>query len=84
MECILISQPKLVLPKLSNADDKTLSVVLLSLLLLLPFSKFFIVYIFTKHYFEHLPVIKRDDLCNLNEYLVLEMGIGGEKCFFSC
>ena len=36
------------------------------------------------YYKEHLPVIKRDDLCNLNECLVLEIRIGGEKCFFSC
>ena len=34
------------------------------------------------HYKEHLPVIKRDDLCNLNECLVLEIRIGGEKRFF--
>ena len=34
------------------------------------------------YYKEHLPVIKRDDLCNLNECLVLEIRIGGEKCFF--
>ena len=33
---------------------------------------------------KHLPVIKRDDLRNLNECLVLEIIIGGEKCFFSC
>ena len=36
------------------------------------------------YYKEHLPVIKRDDLCNLNECLGLEIRIGGEKCFFSC
>ena len=34
------------------------------------------------YYKEHLPVIKRDDLCNLNECLVLEIRIGGEKCLF--
>ena len=34
------------------------------------------------YYKEHLPVIKRDELCNLNECLVLEIRIGGEKCFF--
>ena len=33
---------------------------------------------------KHLPDIKRDDLRNLNECLVLEIIIGGEKCFFSC
>ena len=32
------------------------------------------------YYKEHLPVIKRDELCNLNECLVLEIRIGGEKC----
>ena len=36
------------------------------------------------YYKEHLPVIKRDDLCNLNECLGLEIRIGVEKCFFSC
>ena len=36
------------------------------------------------YYKEILPVIERDDLCNLNECLVLEIRIGGEKCFFSC
>ena len=36
------------------------------------------------YYKEHLPVIKIDDLCNLNGCLVLEIRIGGEKCFFSC
>ena len=51
MECILMSQLKLVLPKLSNTDNETLSVVIVSLLLLLSLSKFFIVYIFSKHYF---------------------------------
>ena len=51
MECILMSQLKLVLLKLSNTNDETLSVVTVSLLSLLSLSKFFIVYIFTKHYF---------------------------------
>ena len=51
IECILMSQLKLVLLKLSNTDDETLSVVIVSLLLLLSLSKFFIVYIFIKHYF---------------------------------
>ena len=36
------------------------------------------------YYKEHLPDIKRDDLYNLNVCLVLEIRIGGEKCFFSC
>ena len=35
------------------------------------------------YYKEHLPVIKRHELCNLNRCLVLEIRIGGEKCFFS-
>ena len=34
------------------------------------------------YYVEHLLVIKRDNLCNLNECLVLEIRIGGEKCLF--
>ena len=37
------------------------------------------------YYKEHLPVIKRDDLCNLSECLVLEVRIAGQKVFFfSC
>ena len=36
------------------------------------------------YYKEHLPVIKRDELCNLNECLVLEIRIGGEKFFLLC
>ena len=51
MEYILVSQLKLVLLKLGNSDDEVLTVVIVSLLLLLSLSKFFIVYIFTKHYF---------------------------------
>ena len=51
MKCILVSQLKLVLLKLSNTDDETLTVVIVSFLLLLFLSKFFIVYIFTKAYF---------------------------------
>ena len=51
MEYILVSQLKLVLLKLSNTDDETLTVVIVSLLLLLSLSKFFIVYSFVKHYF---------------------------------
>ena len=34
------------------------------------------------YYKKHPPVIKRDDLYNLNECLVLEIRIGEEKCFF--
>ena len=54
MEYILVSQLKLVLLKLSNTHDETLTIVIISLLLLLYLSKFFIVYIFTKHYFQQI------------------------------
>ena len=36
------------------------------------------------YYKEHLPVIKRDDLCNLKVHLALEIRIEGEKCLFPC
>ena len=51
MEYILVSQLKLILLRLSNSDDKILTVVIISLLLLLYLTKCFIVYFFTKHYF---------------------------------
>ena len=50
MEYLLVSQLKLILLKLSNSDDENLTVIITSLLLLY-LRKFFIVYIFTKHYF---------------------------------
>ena len=34
------------------------------------------------YYKEHLPVIKRDDLCNLNECLVLEKELEEKNAFF--
>ena len=36
------------------------------------------------YYKEHLPIIKRDDLCTLKEWLVTEIIVGKEKLFFSC
>ena len=33
---------------------------------------------------DHLPIIKRNDLCQLHECLVTEMRIGKKKCFFTC
>ena len=50
--------------KLSNTDDETLTVVIVSLLLLLSLSKFFIVYIFAKHYFVNY-LLFRYLLCQL-------------------
>ena len=51
MEYILVSQLKLVLLKISNSDDETVTVLIVSFFLLLILSKSFIVYIFTKHCF---------------------------------
>ena len=34
------------------------------------------------HCKEHLPIIKRDDLCTLEECLVMEIRLGKEKFFF--
>ena len=36
------------------------------------------------YYKDHLPIIKRNDLCQLHECLVTELRIGKEKCFFTC
>ena len=36
------------------------------------------------YYKDHLPIIKRNDLCQLHECLVTEMRIGKKKCFFTC
>ena len=33
---------------------------------------------------EHLPIIKRDDLCTLKECLVMEIRVDQKKFFFSC
>ena len=33
---------------------------------------------------DHLPIIKRNDLCQLHECLVTELRIGEKKCFFTC
>ena len=33
---------------------------------------------------EHLPILKRDDLCTLPEDLVTEIRMGKKKCFFRC
>ena len=35
------------------------------------------------YYKEHLPIIKRNDLCQLHECLVTELRIGKKKCFFT-
>ena len=39
------------------------------------------VFIYYKH---HLPIINRNDLCQLHEFLVTELRIGKKKCFFTC
>ena len=57
MEYILVSQLKFVLLRLGNSDDEILTVAIDSLLLLLYLSKFFIVCIFTKHYFVSYVVL---------------------------
>ena len=36
------------------------------------------------YYMGHLPIIKRNDLCQLHDYLVTELRIGKNKCFFTC
>ena len=36
------------------------------------------------YYKEHLPIIKRDDLCTLKECLVTEIRVHKKKFFFSC
>ena len=33
---------------------------------------------------EHLPILRRDDLCNSPECLVTEIRMGKKKCFFTC
>ena len=38
----------------------------------------------SSYYKDHLPVIKRNDLCQLHECLVTELRIGKKKCFFTC
>ena len=32
---------------------------------------------------EYLPILRRDDLCNLSECLVTEIRMGKKKCFFT-
>ena len=39
---------------------------------------------FCVYYKDHLPIIKRKYLCQLNECLVTELRIGKKKCFFTC
>ena len=34
------------------------------------------------NYKEHIPLIKRDDICTLDNCLVFEIYSQGEKCFF--
>ena len=36
------------------------------------------------YYKEHIPLIKRDDLCTLNNCLVTEIRSQNEKCFLTC
>ena len=33
---------------------------------------------------EHLPILKRSDLCNLQDCVVTEIRMGKKKCFFTC
>ena len=36
------------------------------------------------YYKEHVPLIKRDDICTLDNCLVTEIRLQGEKCFLTC
>ena len=36
------------------------------------------------YYKDLLPIIKRNDLCQLHEYLITELRIGKKKCLFTC
>ena len=36
------------------------------------------------YYKDHLPIVNRNDLCQLHEGLVTELRIGQKKCFFTC
>ena len=36
------------------------------------------------YYKDHLPIVKRNDLCQLYECLVTMSRIGKKKCFFAC
>ena len=36
------------------------------------------------YYKDHLPIIKRNDLCQLHDCLVTKLRIGKKKCFFTC
>ena len=36
------------------------------------------------YYKEHIPLIKRDDICTLDNCLVTEIRLKGEKCFLTC
>ena len=36
------------------------------------------------YYKEHIPLVRRDDLCTLSNCLVTEIRLENEKCFFAC
>ena len=36
------------------------------------------------YYKEHIPLIKRDDICTLDNCLVTEIRLQSEKCFLTC
>ena len=36
------------------------------------------------YYKEHIPLVRRDDLCTLNNCLVTEICLENEKCFLTC
>ena len=36
------------------------------------------------YYKEHIPLIKRDDICTLDNCLVTEIRSQGKKCFLTC
>ena len=36
------------------------------------------------YYKDHLPIIKRNDLCQLRKFLVTDLRIAKKKCFFTC
>ena len=66
-------------PWIDSSDEKITVEDIISCVQVIQLSKMWEVRIYYK---EHLPVMKRDDLCNLNECLVLEVRIAGEKNFF--
>ena len=36
------------------------------------------------YYKQHLPIIRRDDISHLREYLVTKITVKNERCFLTC